>query len=121
MGVTPVAGIGEAAHLGGGGFGQVGAAVSDVDAEQPGEAVQPFIAVGVVEVAAFAPLEDGEGVAVPGGGGGEVGHEVALGSFTLTAHAWHLCCWVDGSYTPVGTRRSGPPHGGDGRDERHRC
>ena len=60
--------------------------MTDVHAEQPGEAVKVLVTLGVVEVAALTSLDDGEEVVLPSGIRGEVWDEVLLGEFPLGAH-----------------------------------
>ena len=62
--------------------------MTDVHAEQSGETVKVLIALGVVDVAALAPLDDGEKVVLPRGIRGEVWDEVLLGEFPLGAHGF---------------------------------
>src|SRR5580700_11023745 len=57
MGVPPQREVRQGAGLGGGGFGQLPAAVSYRGHEQPGEPVEVATAFGVPHVAPFAPFD----------------------------------------------------------------
>ncbi len=53
--------VGELARLGGDGVGDLGAAVADIDAVEPGEGVEAFAPVAVGDEDAFATFDDAGG------------------------------------------------------------
>src|SRR5207248_4318573 len=77
--VGPVGEEAEVLGLIGTGLSDVGAAVSDVHAEQRGEPVEIALAVLVIDVAALAAHDDGNFRVVVGGHPGEVHPEMTLG------------------------------------------
>lgn len=79
VGRAPVGGVREGLHLFGARGHHIGAAVADVHAEQPGQAVEVAPALVVVEVAAVAADVDRRRGVVPAVLAGEVRAEVTLG------------------------------------------
>ena len=62
--------------------------MTDVHAEKSGETIKVLIALGVVDVAAVTPLDDGEKMVLPRSIRGEVWDKVLLGEFPLGAHGF---------------------------------
>ena len=79
MGETPVGAESQFVHLLGRNRGQITATVAEVGAEQAGEPVQVFVALGVPDVTAFTSFDYEQVVALPSIATRKMRHQVGPG------------------------------------------